>query len=72
MKIRQINLNDAGNFLILCKTLDSESKFMMFEPDERIITVQEQAQSIENMLHGHLSQIFVCEINKKLVGYSCQ
>ncbi|GMA64190.1 GNAT family N-acetyltransferase [Alicyclobacillus fastidiosus] len=69
MKIRQIREDDSENYIELCKRLDQETQFMMLEPDERTINVQQQRDAINSLLATGNSMIFVAEDNGKLVGY---
>ncbi|WP_042455463.1 GNAT family N-acetyltransferase [Neobacillus dielmonensis] len=69
MIVRKIKLSDAESYLELCKTLDTETKFMLFEPGERKTTVEKQTQRIKDLLSEDLSTILVCESNGKLVGH---
>lgn len=68
MKIRSIEVNDAENFVKLCKKID-ESGYMLFEPGERKTTVEQQQYSIERILTDKRSTFFVAEIEQNLVGY---
>lgn len=45
-RIRTIRENDAEDFLFLLKKLDEETAFMLFEPGERLTTVEEQREII--------------------------
>jgi RimJ/RimL family protein N-acetyltransferase len=67
--IREIQVNDAGAFLALCKRLDEENKFMMLEPGERKTTLEEQEQRIREILSSDNQTIFVAEEDESLAGY---
>jgi RimJ/RimL family protein N-acetyltransferase len=69
MIIRSINENDCEEFLLLSKALDQETQFMMFEPGERTMTVDEQRQRIKNLLSQDNQMIFVAEHESRLVGF---
>ena len=69
MLIRTIHPDDAEQFLNLRKKLDQETQFMLFEPGERTITVEEQRDHIERLLLQENSTTFVVEHNEQLVGY---
>lgn len=69
MNIRTITENDSEQFLLLCKSLDHETQFMMLEPDERTTTVEEQRQRIRNVLSQDNQMIFIVEDNERLIGY---
>lgn len=69
MLIRRIQLNDAKQLLRLRLQLDEETQFMMFEPGERSIDIEEQRQQIEQVLLSENQMIFVAEYENQLVGY---
>ena len=69
MNIRAIRESDSEQFLLLCKSLDRETQFMMLEPGERTTTLEEQSQRIKNILSTDNQMIFVAEQETKLVGY---
>ncbi|WP_211745765.1 GNAT family protein [Paenibacillus sp. Marseille-Q4541] len=68
MLIRMITPQDASDFVRLNKQLDEETKFMMFEPGERKMTVEAQETRIHSMLDSGHSTIFVAEDEGELVG----
>jgi RimJ/RimL family protein N-acetyltransferase len=67
--IREIEARDGQQFLALCMQLDEESKFMLLEPNERAITVDEQEQRINAIIARRNQVILVAEANGSLVGY---
>ncbi len=69
MLIRTIHPDDAEQFLNLCRKLDQETQFMMFEPGERTTTIEEQRKHIQRLLLQENSTIFVVEHNGQLIGY---
>ena len=69
MIIRTIREDDAEQFLNLCKQLDEETQFMMFEPGERKTTFEEQKTQIDALLKQKNQTILVAEQNNQLVGY---
>lgn len=69
MNIREITKDDASNFINLVKQVEKESEFMLFEPDERKITIEQQFKRIESMQLEENSTIFIAENVDKLVGY---
>jgi len=68
MLIRQIQLDDAARFLELCQQLDAETSFMMLEPDERHISVEQQHSTIKHALDNQRSMIFVVDEGRRLIG----
>lgn len=70
MNIREITLDDAAAFLELCKSIDAETRFMLYEQGERRTTLAEQRERIEKLLSSGNSTIFVAENEQgELVGY---
>lgn len=69
MIIREITESDAEEFLNLCKRLDEETQFMMLEPGERITTIEEQRDQINNVLSKDNQTILVAENDGQLIGY---
>jgi len=67
--IREIKETDAEEFLILCKKIDAETHFMMFEPGERPTTIEEQKDEIKETLSKDNKTIFVVEKDSQLIGY---
>jgi RimJ/RimL family protein N-acetyltransferase len=67
--IREIRESDAEEFLNLCNRIDSETPFMMFEPDERPTTIQDQKDEIRDILSRDNQMIFVAEKDDQLIGY---
>lgn len=59
--IREIRENDAEKFLALCQRLDQETQFMLLEPRERIITIEEQRERIKSILSRDNQTILVAE-----------
>ena len=69
MNIRAIRETDSEQFLLLSKSLDEETQFMMLEPGERTTTIEEQAKRIRNVLSQDNQMIFVVEHENQLVGF---
>lgn len=69
MNIRMIKENDSEQFLLLGKALDEETHFMMLEPGERTMTIEEQSHRIKNVLSHDNQMIFVVEHENQLVGF---
>ncbi|QOY38469.2 N-acetyltransferase family protein [Anaerobacillus isosaccharinicus] len=68
VQIREINVDDAELFVSLSKDIDA-SGFMLYDPDERKTTVEEQKKIIEGILADKKSTILVAEVDKKLIGF---
>lgn len=67
--IREIQEQDASQFLALSKQLDEESKFMLLEPGERLTTPDGQKKLIQHMLTLNNRTIFIAEDKGHIVGY---
>lgn len=68
MIIRKIEIKDSENFLYMLKQLDNETKYMMFEPEERKITIDEIKTNIKN-INISRSLTLVAEDTKNIVGF---
>lgn len=69
MNIREINSDDAGAFLKLSQRLDDETSFMLYEPGERTLTIDEQREKLEKMIVADKQMIFVAEDKHELIGF---
>ncbi len=69
LTIREITENDADSFLEMCRALDSETSFMMLEPDERTLSVDEQRERIHSLAGRNNAALLVAELDGQLVGY---
>jgi len=69
MQIRPIQLADAAAFAELLNRLDSETKFLGFEPGERRTDVEHWQQRIEQMQSDGNSMLWVAEQGGELVGF---
>ena len=67
--IREIREDDAATFLNLLARVDEETQFMLLEPGERQITVENQRQRIKTILSRDNQTIFVAEDDNDLIGY---
>lgn len=68
MIIRNVEEKDAENYLNLLKQLERETKFMLYEPDERKTTVEEMIDKIIKS-NKYREITLVVEEDKKLVGF---
>jgi len=66
--VRPIVTKDAASYLELCRRLDQETSFMLYEPGERTTTVDEQRALIDSILQTDNQMIFVSEDGNQLVG----
>lgn len=68
MQIRKVTVTDAPNFLRLLKKVD-QSGMMLYDPGERISSVEEQVKVLEYIQQQEESMFFVAEEAGELVGY---
>jgi RimJ/RimL family protein N-acetyltransferase len=69
VRIREIEEADDSGFVELRKTLDSETRFMLREPGEQTMTVEEQRRWIKAIQARDNQTILVAEDGGKLVGF---
>ncbi|PKP61786.1 GNAT family N-acetyltransferase [Candidatus Atribacteria bacterium HGW-Atribacteria-1] len=69
MHIRTIRTEDAKNYLNLCKKLDRETEFRLYEPGEMNITIDQQRKIIRDLIKNKKSTLLVVDIYGQLVGY---
>jgi RimJ/RimL family protein N-acetyltransferase len=69
IKIREIVVSDADKLLELHRKLDNESKFMLYEPNERKTSIEQQKGIITTYMNSDNSNIFVVEEDSQLVGH---
>jgi RimJ/RimL family protein N-acetyltransferase len=67
--IRKLVPEDAAELLTLQYSLDKETSFMLFEPDERLTGLQQVREMIMNFAEGKTSSLIGAEADGKLVGY---
>jgi len=69
--IRQAMESDAKSFLDLWDALDSETEFMLFEPNERKATLETQKSRLANAFDSENVRIIVLDdpAEKKLAGF---
>jgi RimJ/RimL family protein N-acetyltransferase len=67
--IRALTESDAEAFLEMCRAMDSETKFMLLEPGERTLTVDEQRERIRSLEERENATILVAESYGQLHGY---
>ena len=69
--IRQATVDDAQEFVELLKLVDSESEFLLWEPGERDLTVDQQRARLENSFNSATTRTTVaCDTTLgKLFGF---
>ncbi|MEI5907991.1 GNAT family N-acetyltransferase [Bacillus spongiae] len=69
MLIREIEIDDAEDFIFLIKEVEKSSDYMLMEAGERKTTSEQQKKQLESIKLQSNSTIFVAEERGKLVGY---
>ncbi len=68
MDIRKIQMQDAKNYLDMLLNLDKETKYMLFEPDERPTDVNITKGIIDRSINGD-NLILVATHENSIVGF---
>jgi len=68
MLVREARASDAAGLIAFFRTLYSETKFMLLEPDEFTVNEEQQARRIEEMSRSESGVMFVCEMDGELIG----
>ena len=68
-QIRKARVEDAASLVELFKQLDEETNFMLFEPRERTITVEQQVGRLKAFEDSATEAMFVAENNDTLIGF---
>lgn len=69
MRIRHVKIEDAVQLCQLIQQVESDSEYMLFEPGERKITVEQMQTRIRSMKTESHSEIFTAELDGELIGY---
>lgn len=67
--IREIRINDVENFNQLLDSVINQSEYLLFNPGEHQISIQNQTLFLEEMITTSNSTIIVAELNDVLIGY---
>lgn len=68
MQIRKIQMQDAENYLDMLLNLDKETKYMLFEPDERPTDINITKSIIDRSINGD-NLILVATHENSIVGF---
>lgn len=68
MIIRKIDITDSEDYLNMLYKLDNETRFMMYEPEERSTEIKDIEELIESMNKTN-SLLLVAEENSSIVGF---
>jgi RimJ/RimL family protein N-acetyltransferase len=66
--IRSAVPEDAENLVALRRTIFGETDFMLYAPDEYVVTVVEASEQIERMTKSEHSRTIVASVDSTLVG----
>ena len=69
MEIREVRVSDAAFMVELMDQLADETKFMMFEPGERKITIEEQTRILESFKENESKSMFVLADDLGIHGF---
>jgi len=69
VRIRHIEISDAEQFLQLSNILSRESSFMLHEPDERDLAVDEYKKTLQTFVNDTTKHLIVAEDEQMLVGF---
>lgn len=67
--IREIRINDVENFNKLLDSVINQSEYLLFNPGEHQISIQNQTLFLEEMITTRNSTIIIAELNETLIGY---
>jgi len=67
--VRKVKLEDATSLVTLFHLLDVETSFMLFEPQERTTTVEQQQDRLKGFESSTTETMFVAEENDTLLGF---
>lgn len=69
MEIRKANISDAENLIGLFNELDSETEYMLMEPGERNIEIEDQIQLINELENSNSKILLVADKGNQLLGF---
>ncbi|MFC0560140.1 GNAT family N-acetyltransferase [Halalkalibacter alkalisediminis] len=69
MEIREASPKDAERFISLIQKVEAEAEFMLMEPGERKMTIEQQRKFLQQMNKTNNSIILVADKESELVGY---
>lgn len=67
--IREAAIGDEGELVKLFYTLDQETEFMLMEPGERTLSIEQQAEILKQFSQSSAKVIFVALEGNKIVGF---
>lgn len=72
IQIRPATVDDAGDYLSLWETLDSETEFMLYERGERKMSLQQQTERLREVVNSSdIHMLSVLDTSEsKLIGFA--
>ena len=68
-EIRRALPSDAERLLTCLQSLDQESQFLLYEPDERDANINTQRALLEQLGENHRNLLLVADTQDEIVGY---
>ena len=69
MLIREVELKDYEKMIKLLKCLDTETEFMLYEPNERDNDIGHQKNIIQNFIDSPSRTMLISENNREITGF---
>lgn len=69
MYIRRVKPSDAAPLLRLFSTLEQETAYMLFDPKDKAVSIQEQKHKNHLFAMSKHHVMFIAEYNQRLVGF---
>lgn len=66
--IRHAEVKDAEKLIKLIQKVERETTFLLREPDEFVLTVEQEERFIQSQLDSEVDLMSIAEINGKIVG----
>jgi RimJ/RimL family protein N-acetyltransferase len=66
--LRNGQVKDAGRLVELVKLLDTETSFLLREPDEFDFTLEQEEDFVESQLNSEVNLFLVAEVDGELIG----
>lgn len=69
MLIREVEITDSEKMVKLLRCLDTETEFMLYEPNERDCNVENQKNVLKGFIESSSKTMFISENQKELSGF---
>lgn len=70
IQIRKAKPDDASGLLELFRRLDCETKFMLYEPEERTLSLQQQIDRVKEFENASTKAMFVAKDQHCVLGFA--